>query len=333
MKLSIIIPVYNVEQYLEKCLQSIEQQTMEDFEVILVNDGSIDGSKNICEMYQKKDSRFRLINLTNSGPAHARNEGIKAAKGEYIGFVDSDDYIEKNMYEMLVESIEKYDTDIAICGLRYVNDLGECIREQTMKVPFDRKLSKDEIKTYIIKKYYECDVYGIASLWNKIYRRDFLTADKLLIDEERVRAEDYWFNMSAYCAADSIVAINKNLYSYVQRKRANIMASFRENQFELFVKTRQELLRLNQEFKFEIDYNEFDAGFIQETSSYIVQLLKNKKGLNKKRIITILTSRDYKDAISKCQQISTPIKVINFFLRKQYYMIVCLLYKLWAYKS
>lgn len=332
MKLSIIIPVYNVEQYLEKCLESIEQQTMKDFEVILVNDGSTDGSRGICEKYQKRDSRFCLINLGNGGPAHARNVGIKAARGKYLGFVDSDDYIEKNMYEMLVESIEKYETDIAICDLEYVNDFGECLNKRTMNIPFESKLCKAEIKEFIIKKYYECDVYGIASLCNKIYRKEFIIKNRLLIDEERVRAEGYWFNMNAYCVADSIIAINAKLYFYVQRKRENIMSSFRTNQFDLFVKTRQELLKLNQEFEFEIDYDEFDYGFIQETSSYIIQLLKNKRGLNRERIITILTSKDYQDAINKCQRGSKPIKLINYFLRKEKYTIVCILYKLWACK-
>lgn len=333
MKLSIVVPVYNVEQYLQECLQSIEQQTMEEFEVILINDGSTDASQAICEAYQDKDSRFRLINITNSGPAHARNVGIQSARGTYIGFVDSDDYIEKNMYEMLIKNIEKYNVDIAICGLKYVDDSRVCLKQQTMKVPFEKKLFKDDIKKFIIKKYYECDIYGIASLCNKIYKREFLKKNYLLIDEGRVRAEDYWFNMKAYCVANSIVAINENLYCYVQRKGQNVMASFRKNQFELFVKTRQELLELNQTFEFEIDYNQFDAGFIQETSSYIIQLVKNKKGLNKGRIVTILTNEAYEDAIKKCQKISKPIKVINYFLKKKRYMVVCVLYKLWSHKS
>ena len=93
MDLSIIIPVYNAEKYLEKCLLSIQNQLLQNFEVIMVNDGSLDNSEIICRNFAKKDKRFRLLTIENSGPAHARNVGIAAARGEFIGFVDSDDFI------------------------------------------------------------------------------------------------------------------------------------------------------------------------------------------------------------------------------------------------
>lgn len=114
---SIIVPVYNVEKYLNKCVDSILGQTFEEFELILVNDGSTDGSPSICRGYADKDKRVRYITQDNMGPGRARNVGIAAAEGKYILFIDSDDYIAVNMVEILYENITASDADMATCGL------------------------------------------------------------------------------------------------------------------------------------------------------------------------------------------------------------------------
>ena len=113
---SIIVPVYNVEKYLNKCVDSILGQTFEDFELILVNDGSVDRSPSICRDYADKDGRVRYISQENMGPGRARNVGIEAAGGAYILFVDSDDYIAENMLEILYGNITTSGADMATCG-------------------------------------------------------------------------------------------------------------------------------------------------------------------------------------------------------------------------
>ena len=330
MRLSIIVPVYNAEKWIKKCLESIRQQSIEDYEVIMVNDGSADSSGAICEEYQQIDPRFRLINIENSGPAHARNVGIQQAQGDYIGFIDSDDYIEVNMYGCLLEYIHKCQADIAVCGLKYVDELGRCIKVQDMQIPFEHRLGKEEIKEFLIKKYYENDSYGVPTLCNKIYRKQFIQENKLIIDEERVRAEDYWFNLYAYCCADAVVAVNGKFYNYVQHSDLHVMSAFRENQFELFVKTRKELLKLNEKFQFAINYNDFDAGFLQETASYILQMLKINGG-EYNSVKRIFTNEHYRDAIFKCHNSSKQIRLINWFLKKRYYWIAYMLYQLWGH--
>src|SRR5690625_1641691 len=100
-KVSIIIPIYNVENYLEKCLNSVINQTLNEIEIILINDGSPDESLNICKIYQNKDKRIKIINQKNHGVSHARNQGIKIATGQYIGFIDPDDWVEPFMFEKL----------------------------------------------------------------------------------------------------------------------------------------------------------------------------------------------------------------------------------------
>lgn len=124
MKLSIIVPVYKVEKYIRRCLDSIINQTFTDFELILVDDGSPDTSGEICEGYAKKDERIRVIHQENKGLSGARNTGVEVSKGEYIGFVDSDDWIELEMYEKLITAAEKYGADIVKCGLDYTD--GNC---------------------------------------------------------------------------------------------------------------------------------------------------------------------------------------------------------------
>lgn len=110
-EISIIVPVYKVEPYLRKCVDSILAQTFTDFEVILVDDGSPDNSGKICDEYASKDSRVRVIHKKNGGLSSARNAGIDVARGKYLGFVDSDDYIEKDMYELLYDNIVKEQAD------------------------------------------------------------------------------------------------------------------------------------------------------------------------------------------------------------------------------
>ncbi len=116
-EISIIVPVYKVEPYLRKCVDSILAQTFTDFEVILVDDGSPDNSGKICDEYASKDSRVRVIHKENGGLSSARNAGIDVARGKYLGFVDSDDYIEKDMYELLYDNIVKEQADLSICGI------------------------------------------------------------------------------------------------------------------------------------------------------------------------------------------------------------------------
>ncbi|EGP5489252.1 glycosyltransferase, partial [Enterococcus faecium] len=116
-EISIIVPVYKVEPYLRKCVDSILAQTFTDFEVILVDDGSPDNSGKICDEYASKDSRVRVIHKKNGGLSSARNAGIDVARGKYLGFVDSDDYIEKDMYELLYDNIVKEQADLSICGI------------------------------------------------------------------------------------------------------------------------------------------------------------------------------------------------------------------------
>ena len=122
-EISIIVPVYNVEKYLENCIESILNQTFKDFELILVDDGSTDNSGKICDIYEKKDSRIKVIHKNNGGLSSARNAGLDIACGKYVGFIDSDDSIHPRMYEILYDLIKKYESDISCCNYKKIYDI------------------------------------------------------------------------------------------------------------------------------------------------------------------------------------------------------------------
>ena len=163
--LSIIIPVYNAEAYLNTTLDSIKKQTFSDFECILVNDGSMDNSGFICDKFAEMDNRFVVIHQNNGGVSCARNEGLKNAGGDYIGFVDADDYIEADMYENLICAMQKYNVDIATCGVIHEKVLNKL---NSFKPNCDFKIYSSPIDLFYNTSF-EIDV-----LWNKIFKKEII---------------------------------------------------------------------------------------------------------------------------------------------------------------
>ena len=169
-KISIIIPVYNTEKYLKQCIESVINQSYQNMEIILVDDGSTDSSGDICERFEKEDTRIIVFHQNNKGLSAARNKGLKHAKGEYILFLDSDDYISKNMLEKLCNCLEDTKSDMAMCGIQYIDSEGREIREKR-SYKFEKKiLTEDDFwKIYIKGGHTECVV-----AWNKLYTRTAL---------------------------------------------------------------------------------------------------------------------------------------------------------------
>ena len=129
-KVSVIIPIYKVEKYLSRCLDSVVNQTLEDIEIVLVDDGSPDSCPEICDRYAKKDSRIKVIHKKNEGLGYARNSGMLIATGEYIAFLDSDDYVSKDMYEKVYSELKRTDADCCVTGYVVKKDSGDEIRKE-----------------------------------------------------------------------------------------------------------------------------------------------------------------------------------------------------------
>lgn len=204
IKISVIIPVYNVEQYLRECLDSIVNQTLKDIEIICVNDGSTDNSLAILEEYANKDGRIKIINKENGGPSAARNCAIALAQGEYIGFVDSDDWIDLDFYEKLYNTAKKYNADIACADL---------LRISTNKEVYFLKHNKVQVTSKVFKKYRLCGVPDNNYIMNRIYKTERLKESGILF-EENILFEDILWSHKVLYYLKKLVTVPDTKYNY-----------------------------------------------------------------------------------------------------------------------
>ena len=211
-KVSIIVPVYNVEKYLRKCLDSLINQTLKDIEIICVNDGSKDNSLKILEEYSKKDNRIIVINQENAGLSVARNSGMKIAKGQYIGFVDSDDWIDLDYYEKLYYSATSNDADIAVGGIIRVTGI-----KKKKFLNFKKETLTDNTKL----KFELCDVPEKSYVWNKIYKTEKLKEIGLEF-EKGIFYEDCIFTPQALFYLGKIVTVPNIYYYYLRRGNSTV---------------------------------------------------------------------------------------------------------------
>lgn len=215
IKVSIIVPIYNTEKYLSRCLQSIDRQTIDSYEVILVNDGSTDASESVCRDFIKNKYQYRIINKQNGGLTSARYCGWQEARGEFVVFVDSDDYIEPNYCEALYTACVESDCDIAMCGYNLIANGGEPVRSYTF---YDNNHVVTNVKDDYVKALISSlpkDAYNIpAFLWLRIMRRDLITPE-CFVSERKVFAEDLIFDLRFASRIDKIAVVKEPLYNYV----------------------------------------------------------------------------------------------------------------------
>lgn len=218
IKVSIIIPVYNTEQYLRQCLDSVINQTFKNIEVIIINDGSTDGSLNIINEYKENYSYIKVINQTNKGYSKVRNVGLKIASGDYIGFVDSDDFIEKNMFEKLVNKAIDTNADIVSCNYYMIYKKGKKeISIALNNTPQIKILAQSQFSFTGA----EILLLDEAFVWNRIYKRDFLEKNNIQFDENICFMEDTLFHRIALICSEKVVYIRDILYFYrIKRKGA-----------------------------------------------------------------------------------------------------------------
>ena len=208
-KISVIVPVYNVEQYLERCVDSIINQTYTNLEIILVNDGSTDNSGKLCDELAKKDKRIRVIHKENGGLSDARNRGVDEAESDLVGFIDSDDYIDRDMYEILLKNLNNTDADLSMCALYDVyNNTPEA--QVTNKETW--KLSSEQA----IKMVMEAKILSVTAV-NKLYRKSLFTDLKFEVGKI---AEDAFIMIKLLDKCEKIVATNEKKYYYVHRENS-----------------------------------------------------------------------------------------------------------------
>lgn len=208
--ISVIVPVYRVEKYLRRCVDSILGQTYKNLDIVLVDDGSNDNCPSICDEYSMLDKRVNVLHKSNGGLSDARNFGIDHAKGDFLVFVDSDDYINSNMIRKLYESLVENDSDIAICGFDYVDESGNKLPEQK-KLNISGVYNKEDIYHYYDREGVSW-VLGVA--WNKLYRKKLFST--LRYPQGKLHEDDF-ISFHLYAQTDKVSFINENLYFYTQR--------------------------------------------------------------------------------------------------------------------
>lgn len=232
-KVSIIVPIYNSEKCIKQCISSIQNQTYKNLEIILIDDGSTDSSLDICRSYAAADERIKVIHKENGGVSSARNCGIRAASGVYIQFVDSDDTVDKNMTNILVQHIEKENADIVISS--YITERWG--RTQKHICPNRVYANPQEMKIDFELLYLDC---FLNSPWNKLFRRDKIIH---YFDESMHYFEDYIFNLNYISNISRIVTIDQCLYKYKEDSNNSLTKVYREDLREVYIKVYNEQMK------------------------------------------------------------------------------------------
>lgn len=224
--LSIILPVFNGESTIETAITSVLKQTVSDWELVLINDGSNDDTDRICRKYEKKYKAIRLISQDNRGLSAARNAGLSIAKGDFVAFLDADDWVEPNYYEMLLQAIHLGNVDMVMSG--YEREFwrgGRCRKVvEISSAPFEVELSG-----YFPKELEKLFSYNLfIHVWNKLYRRSCIEENEIRFDETLYFAEDVQFNLDYYRNTEKLYCLGGHGYHYICRNSGNLTAGWNE---------------------------------------------------------------------------------------------------------
>lgn len=236
MEFSIIVPIYNSEKYISKCIQSVLNQDFKDFELILINDGSTDKTQAICENYSKSDERITLINKKNGGVSTARNRGLKISKGKYIVFIDSDDYVQTTLLSDVKAANDEYDADVYLHSI----DTKEIESLLGLNNSRDKYILIDEekissIMPILIKRRL------INPPWNKMYSSKIIKENDILFNEGLSISEDALFNYQYFSNLKKMLIIKKNLYNYYDYNPVSLTHIYNPEKYEMMIQVNNEL--------------------------------------------------------------------------------------------
>lgn len=280
-KVSVIVPVYNAELYLKKCIDSILNQTYKDIEIIIVNDGSKDDSLLICRTLEKKDLRVVVIDKENEGVSKARNTGIKIAQGKYVMFVDADDYIESNMIENMLIKMEKDDSDLVMCNYINLKDGKTELVQANFSDILDHK--KDIVNKLMMPLIERDDgenthkIAGFRSPWGKIFKKQIIDEFDIKFNEKMAIGEDFLFNLEFISHSQKISFDSGCYYYYVNNENSALMR-YKKNCWNNYY--RPIIINLN---KFLIKNNIYDQAKFRVyklTIKYLFICLDNERKSN-----------------------------------------------------
>ena len=256
-QVSIIVPAYNVENYIERCLNSLVNQTFKDIEIITINDGSTDKSLELLNKYAKEDIRVSVIDLGDEGVSYCRNLGVEKANGKYIMFVDSDDWIDSNMIEAMYKKAEENKLDLVMCS--YIREFKDHSKEKRFNLPEEIIYKEDKVKNELLRKLVGpvkeellnpemLDALG--TVWGKLYRADILKENKLkFVDLSEIgSAEDTLFNIFTFNYLKKVMFLNKPMYHYWRDNPKSVTSQYNpklKEQRKVFFKYISDFLKEN----------------------------------------------------------------------------------------
>lgn len=209
--LSVIVPVYNVEEFIDECLESIIQQTYQNLEIIVIDDGSTDSSGKKCDEWGERDNRIVVIHKENGGLSDARNAGLKIAKGMYIGFVDSDDVIHPQMYQRLYETLQQADSKISCCGVQKIYTAENFSTQKILQSKAESYTDAEALRSIIE------DEKIRVTVWNKLYRRNVI--GNIIFEFGKCHEDEFW-SYQVLGRAEKIAVLGENYYGYRQRENS-----------------------------------------------------------------------------------------------------------------
>lgn len=267
--ISVIVPIYKVENYLNKCVESIAAQSYSNLEIILVDDGSPDNCPQMCDEWTAKDSRVKAIHKENGGLSDARNAGLAVATGEYISFIDSDDWIEPEFMEVLLDAITTTGADIAECGTRLVDEDGNKLSARGVKA--DETLSTVDALVRLVN---EAGIF--QTVWNKLYRRSVI--GDILFEKGKYNEDDY-FSYQVFDRAKKVTIVSKPMYNYLQRSGSIMGVGYNPRRLEGL---QARVLRMNYLQKYPETANLTRQNLVLDCMWHLQSILRHLEGQSQK---------------------------------------------------
>lgn len=319
--ISVIVPIYNVEKYINRCIKSLINQTLKDIEIILVDDGSPDACPHICDQWATIDQRIKVIHKENGGASSARNIGIENASGKYIAFVDSDDYVELNMYENMIKINDRYDCDIVMCDCyKEKNEIKEIYTHNIRGGYYDKEMLYNE--------YFHCllmtesvDYPPTISNWVCLFKSELLLQNKIRYAENIRFSEDLLFGSQAMYFSNSFYYMKEECYYHYMFNPESVTKTYYEKKWLMLKKL---YYLINEFFSIKKDYNfqrQIDLSLLYFVYHCIGNIKNSNKSKQKKKqdILYILKDNDVTQMFKRIKirslNISWKLKIITLIYK------------------
>lgn len=332
MKITIGIPVYNEEKYIQKTVESILNQTYSDLEILIVNDGSTDNTFKVLKKLILQDPRIIVITQENKGISKTRNVILENASGDYITFIDADDEVDNDLIENYLKIVREFSPDI-ICTNYFEYQFGN--KESRIiknNLPYNKILKKNEIIEFFIKPYFQKEIGIISSVCTKAYSKEFLLKNNLFFEEDLKRGEDYWFNFYAFQKAETVYAIDKAFYHYYTQP-GSIMRTYFEDQYENIFINRKRLKKVESDFSLQVSWEEKNTQAINRISEIFLMEIKNKGFKNSySNIIKQLKNPEIQNFFRTGKVSKVHLKIIRFLILIKQNFFAVLIYYVWSFR-